>query len=61
MLRLFLNWWDRGSSDALSRSWVRSQAKLESRIEYHGPAWNFGYLIREMKAKERRKTFRRVA
>lgn len=52
---------DRGDADHVSAAWIRQYEKQGTRIEYHGPRWNFAYLIRRMKAKERRKSFRRVA
>lgn len=55
MRNLFRRLFSRSDPSCVSATWVRQQARSEMRVEFHSVPWNWHYLIRQMKAKERRK------
>lgn len=52
MMRSFLRAVLGPPPDHMSAAWLRQQERREMRIDFHGPAWNWGYLIRKARQAE---------
>ena len=60
MIAAITRWWRQKKDSHVSDRWLRAYAQSQSRICFHGPRWNWNYLIAEAR-KKRRHGLRRVA